>query len=212
MSQIDIAIIDYGMGNLRSVQKAFAKVGFEADITSDAHRASRAKRLVLPGDGAFGACIENLLGLRSSGLAMADVITGWIAEGRPFLGICVGMQLLLETSEEMGEHKGLGIIPGRVRRFSDTDGLKVPQLGWNNLVQQRPSPLFVDVDPESMVYFMHSYYCDPEDQGVTSATTDYGLEFCSSLWRGPLVATQFHPEKSGATGLMMLRNFAERVA
>jgi glutamine amidotransferase len=212
MSQIDIAIIDYGMGNLRSVQKAFAKVGFEADITSDAHRASRAKRLVLPGDGAFGACIENLLGLRSSGLAMADVITGWIAEGRPFLGICVGMQLLLETSEEMGEHRGLGIIPGRVRRFSDTDGLKVPQLGWNNLVQQRPSPLFVDVDPESMVYFMHSYYCDPEDQGVTSATTDYGLEFCSSLWRGPLVATQFHPEKSGATGLTMLRNFAERVA
>ena len=201
-----VAIIDYGMGNLRSVEKAFHRVGAEgAFVTDDPAQVARADKAVLPGDGAFDSTLHSL---RRSG---ADAVAReFIASGRPFLGICVGMQVLLTASEE-GEPgvRGLDVVPGRVRRFPSQVGLKVPQIGWNDVVFAPGSPLGADLPGESpMAYFLNSYFCVPDDAADVAATTDYGGPFCSALHRGNVWATQFHPEKSGPVGLAILRNFA----
>ncbi len=203
-----ITIIDYGMGNLRSVQKGFEKVGYSAQVTDDPRVVEKAERLVLPGVGAFRDCMDNL---RDGGFI--EPIHQFIATGRPFLGICLGFQVLLGESEEFGSHQGLGIIPGKVTRFAedmqlDGETLKVPHMGWNR-IQHRDIPLFKGVAQDSFVYFVHSYYVQPEDSAVVAATTDYGIEFCSAICRDNVVATQFHPEKSQQVGLTMLKNFGE---
>lgn len=204
-----IAIIDYGMGNLRSVQKGFEKIGSEAIITADPQVLLQAERVVLPGVGAFRDCMHNL-----EQCGFVDPILKIIAEGRPFLGICVGMQLLFTDSIEFGLYSGLNIIPGHVLRFPDnmtvaSEKLKVPQMGWNQLSFKRRPPLFDGIDDGSNVYFVHSYYAKPDDSSVVTTTTDYGIEFCSAVWKDNVVATQFHPEKSQAVGLQILKNFAE---
>ncbi len=204
-----IAIIDYGMGNLRSVQKGFEKIGSEAIITDDPQVVLQAERVVLPGVGAFRDCMHNL---EQGGFV--EPILKVIAEGRPFLGICVGMQLLFSDSVEFGLYSGLNVIPGHVLRFPDQmtvagEKLKVPQMGWNQLSFKRRPPIFEGVADGSNVYFVHSYYAKPDDSSVIATTTDYGIEFCSSVWKDNVVATQFHPEKSQAIGLQILKNFAE---
>jgi glutamine amidotransferase len=204
-----IAIIDYGMGNLRSVQKGFEKIGSEAIITADPQVVLEAERVVLPGVGAFRDCMHNL---EQGGFV--EPILKVIADGRPFLGICVGMQLLFSDSVEFGLYNGLNVIPGHVLRFPDQmtvadEKLKVPQMGWNQLIFKRHPPAFDGIDNGSNVYFVHSYYVKPDDVGVIATTTDYGIEFCSSVWKDNIVATQFHPEKSQAIGLRILKNFAE---
>lgn len=205
----NIVIIDYGMGNLRSVQKAFEKVGCSAVVTADPELAARAEKLVLPGVGAFRDCMRNL----EQGGFVAP-IREHIAAGRPFLGICVGMQLLMSDSVEFGLYRGLDIIPGHVLRFPDDmvvngEKLKVPHMGWNRLHIQRPSPLFKGIDDGVHVYFVHSYYEKPDDSSAVAATSDYGIEFCAAVWRDNVMATQFHPEKSQAVGLKMLKNFGD---
>ena len=204
-----IAIIDYGMGNLRSVQKGFEKIGSEAVITADPQIVLQAERVVLPGVGAFRDCMHNL---EQGGFV--EPILKIIAEGRPFLGICVGMQLLFSDSVEFGLYNGLNVIPGHVLRFPDQmtvagEKLKVPQMGWNQLHFNRRPPVFEGVENGSNVYFVHSYYVKPDDSSVIATTTDYGIEFCSSVWKDNIIATQFHPEKSQAIGLQILKNFAE---
>jgi imidazole glycerol-phosphate synthase subunit HisH len=204
-----IAIIDYGMGNLRSVQKGFEKIGSEAIITDDPQVVLQAERVVLPGVGAFRDCMHSL---EQGGFV--EPILKVIAEGKPFLGICVGMQLLFTDSVEFGLYSGLNVIPGHVLRFPDgmtvaDEKLKVPQMGWNQLCFKRRPPAFEGVDNDSNVYFVHSYYAKPDDSGVIATVTDYGIEFCSSVWQDNVVATQFHPEKSQAVGLRILKNFAE---
>ena len=204
-----IAIIDYGMGNLRSVQKGFEKIGSDAIITDNPQDVLRADRIVLPGVGAFRDCMHNL---EQGGFV--EPILKVVAEGRPFLGICVGMQLLFSDSVEFGLYNGLNIIPGHVLRFPDQmtvagEKLKVPQMGWNQLSFKRRPPAFEGIADGSNVYFVHSYYVKPDDEQVIATTTDYGIEFCSSVWRDNIVATQFHPEKSQAIGLQILKNFAE---
>lgn len=204
-----IAIIDYGMGNLRSVQKAFEKVGYEARVTSDPQVVLEAERIVLPGVGAFRDCIRNL---EEGGFI--EPILRVIREGRPFLGICLGLQLLFTESEEFGLHRGLDVIPGRVVRFADglKDGdedLKVPHMGWNQLAVKRRPPALAGIPDGANFYFVHSYYVKPDDPAVVATTTDYGGEFCSSVWKDNIVATQFHPEKSQEKGLAILKNFGE---
>jgi len=201
-----VAIIDYGMGNLRSVEKAFHKVGIVgAFVTDDPAEVARADKAVLPGDGAFDSTMHSL---RRSGVDRT--VLEFIASGRPFLGICVGMQVLLTGSEE-GQPGvlGLDVVPGRVRRFPHGEGRKVPQIGWNDIAFTPGSPLGADLPGDSpMAYFLHSYYCAPDDPADWAATTDYGVSYCSALHRGNVWATQFHPEKSGPVGLAILRNFS----
>lgn len=198
-----IAIIDYGMGNLRSVQKALEKVGSTATITSDADRIASADKVILPGVGAFRDAIQALRDHR-----LIDVIHQSVDSGRPFLGICLGMQLLLERSFEDGEYEGLGIIPGSVRRFDVDPSLKIPHMGWNQLsITDDANPLFAGVDLSAWYYFVHSYYVDPADGSWTAATSDYGGSFTASVRRENVFATQFHPEKSQSAGLLLLKNF-----
>jgi glutamine amidotransferase len=200
-----IAIIDYGMGNLRSVQKALEKVGSTATITSDADRIASADKVILPGVGAFRDAIQALRDHR-----LIDVIHQSVDSGRPFLGICLGMQLLLERSFEDGEYEGLGIIPGSVRRFDVDPSLKIPHMGWNQLsITDDANPLFADADPSAWYYFVHSYYVDPADGSWTAATSDYGGHFTASVRRENVFATQFHPEKSQSAGLLLLKNFVQ---
>ena len=203
-----IAIIDYGMGNLRSVEKALAYVGGDPVITSDANRVAEADKVVLPGVGAFGAAMENL---QRNDLDAA--VWQVLHDGHPFLGICLGLQLLFEESSEMGPVPGLGFLPGKVVRFFEQGaspqaaGLKVPHIGWNALKMRRPSRLLCGLEDGARVYFVHSYYPEPADPGIIAATSDYGGDFCCVIEQGNLAATQFHPEKSGAVGLQILRNF-----
>jgi glutamine amidotransferase len=195
-----IAIVDYGVGNLGSVTKAFARVGAPAVLSGDPATLRSAQALVLPGDGAFGATMAEV---RDRGLS--DVLLEAARGGRPLLGICVGMQLLFEESEEHGRHAGLGLLPGRVRRLPGP--LPVPHMGWNRLRPLRPHPLLDGLAAGSHVYFVHSYYCDaPAD--VTIATTDYGLEFPAVVARDNVVGMQFHPEKSQGVGLSLVETFA----
>jgi glutamine amidotransferase len=197
-----IALVDYGMGNLRSVEKALARVGGDVRIVSDAKNVLTADALVLPGVGAFGDCMANL---RKAGLV--EAIREFIVSKRPFLGICLGFQALFESSEEAPGVTGLAAFPGSVPRFV-ANGLKVPHMGWNQLrIRKRDCPLLKGVNDGSYVYFVHSYYCAPSDSSLACGTTEYGIEFCSMLWAGNVFATQFHPEKSQAVGLKMLENF-----
>lgn len=197
-----IAIIDYGMGNLRSVSKAFEAVGHQAVVTRDAKVIGNASHVVLPGVGAFGDCMANV-----ERYELAEPIRTAIQSGKPFLGICLGLQLLFEESEEFGIHKGLGVIPGRVRRFELDPELKVPHMGWNQVNIQRPCPLFEGITTGDHWYFVHSYFVDPFDRQIAATTTTYGIPFVSSIWHDNVVACQFHPEKSQAVGLQLIKNF-----
>lgn len=200
-----IAIIDYGMANLRSVQKAFEAVGATAEITSDPKRIADSERLVLPGVGAFRDAIARL---RETGLD--ETIPAFIASGRPFLGICLGLQMLFESSCEDGLHEGLKLFNGKIVRFAERPSLKIPQMGWNDLQFPKPGcPLFRDLPEEVQVYFVHSYYAVPSDPSIIAATADYPDAFCAAIWKDNVVATQFHPEKSQKIGLNMLENFAK---
>ncbi len=229
-----IVIVDYGMGNLKSVQKAFQKVGQETLITSEPDEVLRASKLVLPGVGAFGNCIANLKERH-----LIDPIYRFIEMGKPFLGICLGLQLLLTESEEGGIYpvgsnpsplgsdapplagtsngvKGLNIIKGRVKRFNFSNKqLKVPHMGWNQIKKspkskvQSPKSISKGIPDGSYFYFVHSYYVEPDDKSVVAATTEYGLEFASMIHKGNIYGTQFHPEKSQELGLRMLKNFGE---
>lgn len=197
-----IAIVDYGMGNLRSVSKAFEAVGHEAVVTRDRATIKNASHVVLPGVGAFGDCMANL-----ERFDLVEPIRSTIQSGKPFLGICLGLQLLFTESEEFGLHKGLGIIPGKVRKFVLDPALKVPHMGWNQVNIQRACPLFDDIADGSNWYFVHSYFVDPADRTVAATTTTYGIPFVSSIWKENIVACQFHPEKSQSVGLRLIKNF-----
>jgi len=199
-----IAVIDYGMGNLRSVQKGFEKVGHQATVTSDPAEVARAEKVVLPGVGAFEDAMAEL---RRRGLV--DPVLAAIDSGKPFLGICLGLQLLFDTGFENGEHEGLGVLRGEVVRFELPAEYSVPHMGWNQLSIARRAPILEGIDEGTYFYFVHSYYVVPRDPGVIAAMTDYPEPFCSMIWRDNLFATQFHPEKSQADGLRMLKNFAE---
>jgi glutamine amidotransferase len=200
-----ILIIDYGMANLRSVQKAFEKVGHAAEISGDPNRIADSDKVVLPGVGAFRDAIALL---RESGLA-APIIEH-IHAGKPFLGICLGLQLLFSKSYEDGEHQGLNLFPGEVVRFADVPGLKVPHMGWNQLNIRRHAQMLSDTPDGSEVYFVHSYHVVPKDAKIIATETDYPTPFVSAIWHENVFATQFHPEKSQRVGLAMLRQFAER--
>ena len=208
-----IAIIDYGIGNLRNVERAFQYIGAAVQLTSDPGQVRAADGVVVPGVGAFGACAVRL---RRGGFE--DLVYEVAASGRPLLGICVGMQLLFDGSEEMGEHTGLGLLPGRVLRFPegglDATGqrIKVPQIGWNQLWHAGDDPLLASVPAGSYAYFVHSYYCAAAEPSDVIATTDYGIDYVSMVRRGNVWGAQFHPEKSHAVGLQILRNFVAIVA
>ncbi len=202
-----VAIVDYGMGNLRSVQKAFERLGHAAEVTRDPDRIVTARGVVLPGVGAFGACMTNL-----TTLGLAEPVVHAIRAGRPFLGICLGMQLLFDESDEFGPVAGLGILPGRVVRFRADDALKVPHMGWNAVRKRREAPALAGIEDGAYVYFVHSYYPVPSDPTVVATTTPYGVEFASSVVRDNVFACQFHPEKSQQTGLRLLDNFVRTLA
>jgi len=197
-----IAIIDYGMGNLRSVQKALEKVGASATVTDDPKFVEQADKVVLPGVGAIRPAVEKLQSLK-----MVPAIKKTIAANKPFLGICLGLQLLFEKSDEGGEIKGLGIFPGVVTRFSN---LKVPHMGWNQLcIKNKGCTLFKGIQDSVNTYFCHSYYVVPVDGSIIATTTDYGVNFASSVCKGNIFGVQFHPEKSQKVGLQILKNFME---
>jgi glutamine amidotransferase len=198
-----IAIVDYGMGNLRSAQRGLEKVGAEVRVIQSPRDLAGVRGIVLPGDGAFGKAMENL---RTAG--WIEPLDKMAAEGIPFFGICVGMQLLFDSSEEMGQHQGLGVLAGQVKRFAGK--LKVPQMGWNQIHVVNVnggSRLLRGVMDNGYCYFVHSYYCAPRDQSIIAATTDYGIKFTSIVERGNIYGTQFHPEKSQSVGLKILENF-----
>jgi len=199
-----IAIIDYGMGNLRSVQKAFEKIGEEAVVSADPSLIARADGVVLPGVGAFRDAISNLV---ESGLA--NEVLRAINTGKPFLGICLGLDLLFSWSKEDGYYKGLDIIKGGVVRLPE--GVKVPHIGWNQIHKKKEIPLLKGIPENTSYYFVHSYHVQPEDSEVIATTTDYGTEFVSSIWRDNIFAVQFHPEKSSRWGLKILSNFGDIV-
>jgi glutamine amidotransferase len=204
-----IAIVDYGMGNLRSVHKAAEQVGAEAKIVSTAREIMDATKIILPGVGAFRDCMRNL-----TELDLLDPIIRSIKEGKPFLGICLGLQLLFEESDEFGFHKGMGVLPGKVTRFPEAirdsevdEPLPIPHMGWNSVEIKKETPLFAGIESGSYFYFVHSYYAIPEDPQDIAAVTPYGVEFASAVQRGNVYAVQFHPEKSQEKGLRLLRNF-----
>lgn len=203
-----ITIVDYGMGNLRSVQKAFESLGYSAVIATTPQDVARAGHLVLPGVGAFRDCLESLQQQQ-----LVAPLTEHIAADRPFLGICLGMQVLFDLSSEFGSAAGLGVVPGTVERFPQQDAggepLIIPHMGWNSLDFKESCPLFAGVPQGSYVYFVHSYYVRPRQAEDVAATAHYGTDFCAAIWRHNLFATQFHPEKSQRVGLRMLQNFAE---
>jgi imidazole glycerol-phosphate synthase subunit HisH len=199
-----IAIIDYEMGNLRSVQKAFEHEGHAATVTSDPSVLADAEKIVLPGVGAFRDAIAALRERK-----LVEPIRAAIDGGKPFLGICLGLQLLFDKSYEDGEYEGLGIVPGEVVRFKVPSEYKVPHMGWNQLKFRRRPPIFEGIDEEPHFYFVHSYYVVPKDESVVATETKYPGAFCSSIWRDNLFAVQFHPEKSQESGLRLLKNFAE---
>ena len=196
-----VAIIDYGVGNLRSVEKAFGATGCAAVVSSDERVLYGADRLVLPGVGAFAACMNAL-----TERGFHELVRERVAESIPLLGVCVGMQMLFEESEEFGTTRGLGLLPGRVRRFSED--LVVPHVGWNQIRQRVAHPLFEGIEDAAFFYFVHSYYCEPAEDEVILGETDYGLPYASVVARENLCGVQFHPEKSQAAGLRLLSNFA----
>ena len=200
-----LVIVDYGMGNLRSVQKALETIGVSATVSNRPADIEGARALILPGVGAFDGAIQTI-----RNLSLEAPLKEAIAAGKPYLGICLGLQLLFESSEE-GSEAGLGILKGGVPRFKFAHGSphKVPHMGWNRVKFQTPSPLFKGIQDNTRFYFVHSFYAAPSDGAVVSGSTHYGSPFCSSVWNKNIVATQFHPEKSGPAGLQMLKNFVE---
>jgi glutamine amidotransferase len=197
-----IAIIDYGMGNLLSVEKAFKKVGAEVIVTRDPGALHGADRIVLPGVGAFGDAMKNI-----QRRGQVDAIREEVASGKPFLGICLGLDLLFEESDEHGLHQGLGLLPGRVELLPTK--LKIPHIGWNRVLIRKESHLLKGIPNESFFYFVHSYAVVPQEESDILCTTDYGCEFVSAIERGNIAACQFHPEKSSSVGLRLLENFAK---
>ncbi|MBI4343389.1 MAG: imidazole glycerol phosphate synthase subunit HisH [Candidatus Omnitrophica bacterium] len=206
-----IIVVDYGMGNLRSVSKALEALGAEVRVSSDPQDVVRAQKLILPGVGAFGAAMRELQARR-----LVVPLIAAIAKGAPYLGICLGLQLLFETSEEDPGVRGLGVLAGTVKRFS-APALKVPHMGWNQVLRRQRTgnrgqgecPLLKSVPEGSFFYFVHSYYGEPADRSLVALETDYGGRFAAMVWRERLYATQFHPEKSQAVGLKLLENFVE---
>lgn len=198
-----IHIVDYGMGNLRSVQKAFERLGHAAEIVSNPTDVEAADTLVLPGVGAFRDAISEL-----KRHDLVEPIRAHIAADKPFLGICLGLQLLFDVSYEDGEWEGLGVVPGKVVRFPEDMELKVPHIGWNQVASVDDQPLLDEIPDQSHFYFVHSYHVVPDDDSVTAGRTDYGIDFVSMIGRGRMFATQFHPEKSQRFGLRLLENFA----
>ncbi|RJQ20837.1 MAG: imidazole glycerol phosphate synthase subunit HisH [Nitrospiraceae bacterium] len=224
-----IAIVDYGMGNLRSVEKGFQKVGVDVMVTNKPDVVRDASAVVLPGVGAFRDCMREL-----TNLELIDAVVDSIKQGKPYLGICLGLQVLFSESEEFGRCRGLDVLRGKVVRFefgsksqesdkttqdsklktqnSQLSSLKVPHMGWNEINMQKDNnPLFENIPDKSYFYFVHSFYVAPDDASIISTTTDYGIEFTSSVWKDNIFAVQFHPEKSQAGGLRMLKNFGEIV-
>ncbi|GAB1536103.1 imidazole glycerol phosphate synthase subunit HisH [Geovibrio sp. ADMFC3] len=203
-----IAVIDYEAGNLRSVQKAFESLGYDAVVTSDASVIKSAHKVVLPGVGAFGDCVSGL-----EKAELKETVLDVISSGKPFFGICVGMQMLFEKSFEFGEHEGLGVFRGSVKKFPDEivkKGMKIPHMGWNSLnITQKDHPVLKGINDGDMVYFVHSYYVQSEDRAVVAAECEYGVNFTAAAARDNVFATQFHPEKSQTTGLKLLKNFGE---
>ncbi|MBC8282969.1 MAG: imidazole glycerol phosphate synthase subunit HisH [Nitrospinae bacterium] len=206
-----IAIIDYGMGNLRSVQKGFEAVGVDAIVTSDSQKILSAQSVVLPGVGAFKACMDNL-----EKFDLIDTVKKTVESGKPFLGICLGLQLLFSQAEEFGSVTGLDILKGKVVGFKDAqpksdsgDLLKIPHMGWNNVEVKPSNPLFDSVPNQSYFYFVHSYYVMPEDKATVATTTNYGFDFVSGVHHENIHAFQFHPEKSQQLGLTLLKNFSK---
>jgi glutamine amidotransferase len=205
-----IAIVDCGIGNLRSVHKAFECVGHAAQITQSSEDIARAHAVVLPGQGAFRDCMAQL-----GEHDLLEPVLEFIRSGRPYLGICLGLQLLMTESEEFGCHKGMNLLPGRVRRFphgltdAQGQGLKVPHMGWNQVQFQRRPPIFDGIPEHAYFYFAHSLYVEPLSDAVVATTTDYGLHFVSGIWHDNMFGVQFHPEKSQRHGLRLLKNFAD---
>jgi len=203
-----VSIIDYGMGNLRSVQKGFEKIGAQAEIINTPQQVADAEAIVLPGVGAFKNCLENL-----DSLNLISPITKSIESGKPFLGICLGLQILFTESEEFGSTPGLDIIKGKVLRFEtdtrcdDTPHLKIPHMGWNSISIKKGGPYLEGLENGTYLYFVHSYYVKPKDENVIATTTDYGVEFVSSILKDNIFACQFHPEKSQKAGLKIIKNF-----
>jgi imidazole glycerol-phosphate synthase subunit HisH len=198
-----IAIVDYGMGNLRSVQKAFARLGHDAAIISTPEAVAKANRLVLPG---VGAMKDSMQALRDNDLV--EPIKEFIKSGKPFFGICLGLQMLFDVSYEDGEHPGLGVFAGSVRKLEVERPLKVPHIGWNSVHWLRRPPIAKDVMDDGFAYFVHGYYVDPDDRNIVAAETDHGRTFASACWKDNVVAVQFHPEKSQSLGLTLLDAFA----
>ena len=205
-----IIVVDYGMGNLRSVSKALESLGASVRVSSDPSDVARADKLILPGVGAFPAAMREL-----SSRKLVEPIKGAIASGKPYLGICLGLQLLFDRSKEGEGAAGIGVLPGVVKRFAPTPGFKIPHMGWNQITRsqkaegrsQNECPLLKGIKEESFVYFVHSYYADPVDRAVVALEADYGGLFTAMIWRDNLFATQFHPEKSQTVGLKLLENF-----
>jgi len=200
----DVILIDAGTGNLRSVQKALESIGANVLRTDDLGKVSTGKKIILPGVGAFG---DFMSGLRARGLE--EVVKDIVARGVPLLGICVGMQALFDVGEEMGEHKGLGLVEGKVVRFAESLSVKIPHTGWNQLEVKKDALLFDQVNAGAYVYFNHSYFCQPWNSSDVMATTDYGLQYACAVRRENIFGVQFHPEKSQAVGLRILKNFLE---
>jgi glutamine amidotransferase len=201
-----IVIIDYGMGNLRSVQKAFEKIGFEARLTRNKNEIGRASAIVLPGVGAFKDCMENL-----EKYGLVEILLRSIEKGKPYLGICLGLQVLFSESEEFGSHKGLDLIKGKVVRFVPDPEHKVPHMGWNTIEKEKEGPMLQGIESGDFFYFVHSYYVIPDKTAWISSFTTYGKPFVSSIWKENLFATQFHPEKSQQKGLRILENFIKSI-
>jgi len=201
-----IAIVDYGMGNLRSVEKGFQKVGVDARIVTDAASIDNAKGVVLPGVGAFMDCIKNLTDMK-----LTEAIIRAIGKGKPYLGICLGLQVLFTESEEFGVCKGLNVFKGKVVRFPKME-LKVPHMGWNTVDIKKKPPILDGISDKSYVYFVHSFYVVPEDKDIIAGSTDYGVTFTSMVWKDNVFATQFHPEKSQELGLKILKGFGDFVS
>jgi glutamine amidotransferase len=199
-------IIDYGMGNLRNVQKGFEKVGFEAKLTRNKKEIGSASAIVLPGVGAFKDCMGNL-----ENYGLIEPLLGSIESGKPYLGICLGLQILFSESEEFGSHKGLDLIRGKVVKFKPNPERKVPHMGWNTIEKEKEVPFLQGIESGDFFYFVHSYYVIPEEAEWISTFTTYGKSFVSSIWKGNLFATQFHPEKSQQKGLRILENFAKSI-
>ncbi len=201
-----IVIIDYGMGNLRNVQKGFEKIGFEAKLTRSKKEIEKASAIVLPGVGAFKDCMENL-----EKYGLIEPLLRSIQKGKPYLGICLGLQILYSESEEFGSHKGLDLVKGKVVKFKADPEHKVPHMGWNTIEKEKEVPMLQGLESGDFFYFVHSYYVIPEEAKWISTFTTYGKPFVSSIWRENLFATQFHPEKSQQKGLKILENFVKSI-